>query len=368
MTPGFSFDVRPEDTLWERLRRETRPIVLYGTGNGADKIIDQLAQIGRTPDGVFASSGFVRTRTFRDMPVESYEDVTARLGEDIVILIAFGSALPDVIGRMRELEARHTVYIPEVPLIGGEVFTYDYYARHREELAQVFARLSDDTSRDLFYDMLRYRLGGRLSDLDRTEDSGTSLSALVRTEEICTALDGGAFTGDSARVMLTVCPHLEKLLAVEPDERTFKKLSAFAETTSGVVIPVHGALWDAEETLTYSASASRGAGINGNNRRARTANVPAMTAESLCAGISPDLIKLDVEGAEMRALRGAESVILRDQCTLAVSLYHRTEDLFALPLYLAALCPDYRFYLRRVPCVPAWDLMLYAVPPHLCRN
>ncbi len=368
MTARFDFDVCPEDTLWERLRRESRPIVLYGTGNGADKIIDQLAAVGRVPDGVFASSGFVRSRTFRNMPVESYEDVTARLGGDIVILIAFGSALPDVIGRMRELDARHTVYVPEVPLIGGKVFTYEYFDGQRDPLAEVFARLSDDTSRALFYDMLRYRLGGRLSDLDLTEDSGTSLSTLVQTEKIRTALDGGAFTGDSARVMLEVCSHMEKLLAVEPDARTFRKLSDFAEITNGVVLPVHGALWNTEDTLLYSASASRGAGISGTNRRARTVNVPAVTADALCAGISPDLIKLDVEGAELRALQGARTVILRDRPALAVSLYHRTEDLFALPLFIAQFCPDYRFYLRRVPCVPAWDLMLYAVPPRLCRN
>lgn len=368
MTHRFVFDIRPQDTLWERLRRETRPIVLYGTGNGADKIIDQLAAVGRVPDGVFASSGFVRSRTFRDMPVESYEDVTARLGEDIVILIAFGSALPEVIGRMRELDARHEVYIPEVPLIGGEVFTCGYFDRHREELAQVFAQLSDDTSRELFYDMLRYRLGGRLADLSRTEESGTSLSSLIRTEDIRCALDGGAFTGDSAGVMLSVCPHMETLFAVEPDARTLRKLSAFAETANGKVIPVHGALWDVEETLTYSASASRGAGVQGRNHRARTESVPAVTVQKIAADRRLDLLKLDVEGAEMRALTGAESVILRDRCALAVSLYHRTEDLFLLPLWISELCPEYRFYLRRVPCVPAWDLMLYAVPPRLCRN
>ncbi len=368
MTEEFVFDIRPQDTLWERLRRETRPIVLYGTGNGADKIIDQLAAVGRVPDGVFASSGFVRSRTFRDMQVESYEDITARLGEDIVILIAFGSALPEVIGRMRELDTRHTVYIPEVPLIGGEVFTYGYFDRHREELAQVFAQLSDDTSRELFSDMLRYRLGGRLSDLFRTEESGVSLSSLLKTEEIRCALDGGAFTGDSAKVMLDVYPHMEALIAVEPDARTFKKLSAFAETANGTVIPVHGALWDTEDTLTYSASASRGAGVQGRNHRARTESVPAVTADSLVPDRRLDLLKLDVEGAEMRAIIGAESVILRDRCALAVSLYHRTEDLFMLPLRIAAFCPDYRFFLRRVPCVPAWDLMLYAVPPRLCRN
>ena len=47
--------------------------------------------------------------------------------------------------------------------------------------------------------------------------------------------------------------------------------------------------------------------------------------------------------------------------SLAVSLYHRTDDLFALPRLVHALLPTHRLYLRRVPCLPMWDLTLYAV-------
>ena len=52
-----------EDCVWEILRTTDRPIVLYGTGNGGDKLISALEKIGRKPDGVFASDGFVRNRT-----------------------------------------------------------------------------------------------------------------------------------------------------------------------------------------------------------------------------------------------------------------------------------------------------------------
>ncbi len=364
----FPFDIRPENTLWEMLSRESRPIVLYGTGNGGDKIIDQLARIGKTPDGVFASTGFVRNRTFRGMPVESYEDLTARLGSDIVILIAFGSALPSVMEQMEALTRRHTVFVPEVPLFGGEVFTYEYYEQHREKLADAYSLLSDDTSRALFLDALSFRLTGAWSALARTESFSASLTSLLATEKIHTVLDGGAFTGDTAALFLHTFPEITSLIAVEADARSYKKLSAFAETTDGTVLPVHTALWDREDTLTYSASASRGAGAEGQNRRSRTVSVPANTVDRLAAGTPLDLVKLDVEGAEARALAGGLKTIRRDRPALLVSLYHRTEDLFALPLWLAGRTEGYRFYLRRVPSVPMWDLLLYALPERLCQN
>ena len=103
-------------SLWDVLAAEKRPIFLYGTGNGGDKILDVCAARGISVTGVFASDGFVRSRTFRDMPVQAYSDVTTRYGDDIVILLAFGTTLPEVTAFIDMLDEKHTLYIPEVPL------------------------------------------------------------------------------------------------------------------------------------------------------------------------------------------------------------------------------------------------------------
>jgi len=58
-----------------------------------------------------------------------------------------------------------------------------------------------------------------------------------------------------------------------------------------------------------------------------------------------DLIKLDIEGSELGALRGAEKSLRRWRPKLAISLYHRPEDFFAIPLWLKSLDCGYRFYL-----------------------
>ena len=44
-------------SLWDRLAESKKPIVIYGTGNGADKIIDALERYGVKPAAVFASDG-----------------------------------------------------------------------------------------------------------------------------------------------------------------------------------------------------------------------------------------------------------------------------------------------------------------------
>ena len=75
-------------------------------------------------------------------------------------------------------------------------------------------------------------------------------------------------------------------------------------------------------------------------------------------------IKMDVEGAELEALKGAEGVIARDMPVLAISAYHRQEDLITLLPYISSLHNQkehYELYLRHHGVVQA-ELVLYAIP------
>ena len=351
-----------DESLWDVLRRETRPVVLYGTGNGGDKIVDELLRRGIPLRGVFASDGFVRERRFRGFPVESLDALTKRLGDDLVILLAFGSSRPDVMAGIERIAEKHTLLVPEVPLVGGDVFDRAYFEAHDADLTALDASLADDDSRALLDDMIRYRLTGRLEYLRRTEPLDASLRGLIREDSVRTALDGGAFTGDTVRVFGETFPALCEVYAVEPDAHSYAKLAAYAaEEQRFAVHPRCGILWCKTGTVPFRTAGSRGSGIGAAAKRQTETEAASFTADELGTG-RIDLIKLDVEGAEREALRGAVGVIRRDRPALAVSLYHRTDDLFTLPAMLREICPDYRFSLRRVPCLPGWDLLLYAVP------
>jgi hypothetical protein len=74
----------------------------------------------------------------------------------------------------------------------------------------------------------------------------------------------------------------------------------------------------------------------------------------------PLLIKFDVEGAEREAIEGSKNAILNNLTELCVSLYHRSEDIFELPLLIHELLPDHALFIEKTPYIPAWEINLYA--------
>lgn len=352
------------DCLWLRLAGEKLPVALYGTGNGADKILDACIKYGIKISGVFAGDGFVRNREFRGFKVESLEDIEKRLS-DFIILLCFGTTRADVTEQIREAARRHKMYIPDVPLYGGELFDYGFILRSREKLAAARSLLSDAESKAVFDDMISFRLGGEGKYLSRTESAEKSLEVLiapyVKKGGLC--IDCGAFTGDSASAAVsTLSPKC--LIAAEPDSRSFRKLSEYAGSEGRCrVVPVNAAVGDTLGQTVFLSGSGRSSGKATNARRAKEISVKTVTVDSLCDGENnaPVFIKYDVEGDEAAAIRGSERTIKSFRPALAVSVYHRSADIFEIPLYLHRLCPSYSFYLRRVPCIPAWDITLFAV-------
>jgi DNA repair protein RecN (Recombination protein N) len=67
-------------------------------------------------------------------------------------------------------------------------------------------------------------------------------------------------------------------------------------------------------------------------------------------------------GAEYEALIGSLETIERARPVLLVSLYHRSRDIYFLPKFLESRILGYKFYLRRLRSVPAWELNLILIP------
>jgi hypothetical protein len=94
--------------------------------------------------------------------------------------------------------------------------------------------------------------------------------------------------------------------------------------------------------------------------------VETVSLDDLVAAHAPGperlYIKLDVEGAEAATLEGAARTIVERRPFLAVSAYHRPDDLWALPRQISRLDDRYRYLLASHGADGA-DLMLYAIPP-----
>jgi FkbM family methyltransferase len=78
---------------------------------------------------------------------------------------------------------------------------------------------------------------------------------------------------------------------------------------------------------------------------------------------SVDFIKMDIEGAELDALRGAETTLRAHRPKLAISIYHRLEHFWEIPRYISGLGLGYRFYIDHFT-IHAEETMLFAIAPH----
>ena len=95
--------------IWESLKDTDKKIIIYGMGNGADKIISELERLNIPIHGIMASDDFVRGQTFHGFTVKKLSDFP----KDIIILTAFGSQRNDVIQHILSLSQEYTLFAPD---------------------------------------------------------------------------------------------------------------------------------------------------------------------------------------------------------------------------------------------------------------
>ncbi len=348
--------------LWTHLGETKKPILLYGMGNGADKIIRICEQRNIPIADCFASDDFVRGHLFHGKRVLSYAEAKKIYGS-FIVLLSFATSLPDVIANIKRIAAEQELYAPDVPVFGDNLFDMDFYLAHENEIDEVLSLVADDISRDTLENVIRYKLSGDITYLDLCEtDEDSTFTDLLEAAAITSYVDLGAYNGDTIRKLLPHAPFLSEILALEPDERNFRKLWEYGDTLDeSVYLTVlnYGA-WSHEDELYFDASGNRNANLSAGGKKAKKVDVNSL--DNILAGKPMDYIKYDVEGSEHEALLGSEQTIKSCTPKLLVSLYHRSEDIFKLPLMIHEMNPAYRLYVRKLRYIPAWDLNLYAIP------
>lgn len=140
------------------------------------------------------------------------------------------------------------------------------------------------------------------------------------------------------------CPHVKKVYAFEPDPENYKVCQRNKEKyhfSQAEILPF-GA-WSEDTTLHFTAL---GSGIS----RVSDIGEVAVPVRAIDHVIPLEeqitFIKMDIEGSELEALKGARETIQRCKPKLAICIYHKPEDMTEIPLYIHSLVPEYKFYVR----------------------
>lgn len=355
----------PSLSTWERLSETQKPIVMYGMGDGAEKILRVMESMNIRPAEFMASDEFVRGHSFHGYLVKKLSEIEAQY-DDFIIVVCFGTALPEVLEKIQRLSERYEVIAPDVPVVGGGLFDSDYLSDHEVDMMTLRPMLADEKSRSVFDSLIKYRITGDISVLRGCETEKSEALGLLNIGTDETYVDLGAYNGDTVEEFLRLTNRkFKKIYAVEPDRRNYSKLRRRHYALGSAVFEhINAAAWSEDETLTFYRRAGRNSSLT-DTVSDKTGGTPVEIAgrsvDSILGGEAATIIKYDVEGSEKQALLGSAETIRRYKPRLIVSLYHRTGDMTELPLLIKELNPAYKMYLRHHPYIPAWDTNLYCI-------
>lgn len=349
--------------------------VLFGAGGLGCKTATLLRRHGIEPLAFTDNSDRMWGREVAGIPVLSPDEAATRFGRTasfVVTAYRDGVSFAQVRRQLLALACETVAsFIPlfwkypadALPHMAVELPTR--ILEQKTEIVRAWRLLGDEISRRTFLELLGFHLRHDYAGLSdplpiQSIYFPMDLFALSPDEVF---IDCGAFDGDTLRSYLSRQAGFRSVIALEADPTNCQRLRDYvggldADVQRQIRV-LHAAVADQSGTLRFDGSGSISSKVSDQG----SIEVDAVRLDDLLRNAGATYVKMDIEGGESAALRGAAELIRKGDAIWATSVYHSVDDLWRIPLFLADRTQGYRFELRRyMPEV--WDTVLYAVPAH----
>ena len=366
---------RERSAFDELTGRFGKSLVLFGAGGLGRRTLAGLRRMDISPLAFSDNNPDLWGKEIDGVPILAPEDAARRFGDSAAFIVTIwraggGHRLSHTRQQLRRLHCSCIVSFAYLFWKYPDIFL-SYYCLdlphkiipEREDILAAFKLLADEESRQEYIAQMRFRL---FLDFDSLPSPSSSVQYFpdhlfdLNSEEVF--IDCGAFDGDTIRAFMKRMDSLFKRIhALEPDPLNFRQLEEFIaalpqDVQSRIILHrIAAAEYRGQIGFTVTGNASSAADATAMMK------VDCAPFDQILSAEVPTYIKLDIEGAEMDALKGAAGLIRQHKPVLAVSVYHQQDHLWRIPLYLKTLFPDYQFFLRPHN-EEAWDLVCYAIP------
>ena len=196
-------------------------------------------------------------------------------------------------------------------------------------------------------------LGISQADIDSIDDWNAIAAKDIYTQERCISgkdritvgfVDVGAFDGDSVEQFINWSKNPDaSVLALEPEVGNYQKCCQNLSKYSNCRV-INAAAGEKTETGYISQGGIEAAllTLTGDDYEGSSSKTQIVALDECCKGFDVKYIKMDVEGFEAQALTGAKMIISKERPCLAISVYHKREDIWRLPLQVLSYNPDYK--------------------------
>ena len=239
----------------------------------------------------------------------------------------------------------------------NHVFTTPEISR----IVTLYGLLNDEKSRRVFKAALKFKLTEDYTYLLEVKDDVKKqyFDEVVKFSDEEVFVDCGGYTGDTIEAFLKAVDNKFKhIYSFEPDERNFKILTKYVEG-----LEQKDKIKAIKAGVYYKSSVFY---LQGEEMAIACTNETTDRKVEVCAiddvvKFAPTYIKMDIETFETYALLGAMESIIKYKPKLAISIYHKFDDLWNIPLLLKQWVSEYDLYIRHYECYQA-ETVVYAVP------
>jgi FkbM family methyltransferase len=324
------------------LQNSTLPLLLFGIGSYAIDVKKFLDANNVNIDHIVLDKNYYKPGLyFLDFPVELIDNVITRY-KKTNILIAFSKYREKAIEYSLNQNIARCIFIdaPNEDCF----FDYEFIKTHNSEFQKIYISLEDDYSRDVLIAFINAKISGcpgELYDLNVKEEEQyfPSFNNLLDNEIF---VDCGAFDGDTIKLFYEKTNgKYDKIYAFECDIENIKKLRNTTSKYKNIEIIGKGC-YSEKTSLTFS-----------NNG----------TGTSM-------IIKNDIDcglgwgGGGVIIDTDTIDNVVKSKPKLAISVYHKPEDLITIPEYIISLNKNYKLFLRHYG-YNSWETILYAIPDFL---
>ncbi len=327
------------------------PLVVYGLGATGQRIVDRLIELGVKIAYIIDKNKY--GNDYKNIPIVSLAQAEQQVNNNSNCLIALNNHYIDLREIYKSVQAcqfNQIFTLQQIQQIAKDIeiahgywldldFNYDV---HTNDIEAFKALLTDSKSLEIANQIIRFRTLGQIEDYPAPSlDDEYAPFDIPRYKNPLAVIDCGAYDGIAIEKLIHAGYEVNRFAAFEPDQQNFANLiNKPFNVSESICLPL--GVWSSNTQLRFSSHANMGSSLNANGDTV----IQCVRADDVLQDFAPNLIKFDVEGAEVEAIRGLEKTIHQYQPNLAISVYHKPSHLFEIALLIDAWDLDYQFYLR----------------------
>ncbi|OBZ07886.1 hypothetical protein A8L34_24975 [Bacillus sp. FJAT-27264] len=347
----FSLDKLVKETTsikyLENIRSQNpsdRPVILFGAGAWGKICLRAISEYFNKV--LFCDTNSTKWGSlFEGVTVISPNQLIEKYS-DSYIIIASLDYFDQIYKQLSDLNLQEQVLLPLRgfdPFVGFENY-YKVVEKHFSEFENIYNLLEDAESKQLFKSRINSCITFNnkyiipfLSDSPQYFETG--LISLSNDEVF---VDCGAYTGDTAEEFIKQTEgNFKKIYSFEPEESKHKHyLEKFSDDSRVELLPY--GVWKENDTLKFNALDN----VCSSFEESGDIEIKVVSIDDSLELSPVTFMKMDIEGSELEALRGAEETIRKYKPKLAICIYHKPLDIVQIPQYLKEIVPEYKIYLR----------------------